>query len=458
MIALRAALVGLTLAVLPVAALAESLGDTLAAAYRNSNLLEQNRALLRVADEDVAVAVAALRPVLDFALRANYTVADRKDPVTLVVNTTSELTASLALTAEILLYDFGASRLGIEAAKELVLGTRQSLIGVEHRVLLDAVTSYLNIRLAEETVVLRQGNVRVIERELKAAQDRFELGEITRTDVAIAQARLAGARSNLAAASGELMVERERFNLAVGRYPGRLAPPPRAPQTARTLDEARAIARRVHYSLRQAQHELKAAEINVARADARMKPRVTAGASASVNDSGLKNGAINLGVTQRLYSGGQLSALYRQALARRDAARGSLQRRAQEIDDGVGRAWAQLAVARASIAASEQQVRAAQTAYDGVREEASLGARTTLDVLNAEQELLDARAGLLRATTSQYTATYGLLAAMGLLTAEHLKLGVPTYDPDAYFNAVKSAPATSSRGKALDRVMGVIGQ
>jgi outer membrane protein len=115
-------------------------------------------------------------------------------------------------------------------------------------------------------------------------------------------------------------------------------------------------------------------------------------------------------------------------------------------------------VAQASVAASDRQIRAAQTAYDGVREEATLGARTTLDVLNAEQELLDARTSRAAAATSEYNATYGLLASMGLLTVEHLNLGIPTYDPSAYYNAVKTGPATSSRGKQLDRVMQSIGR
>ncbi|MDO9526191.1 MAG: TolC family protein, partial [Gemmobacter sp.] len=128
-----------------------------------------------------------------------------------------------------------------------------------------------------------------------------------------------------------------------------------------------------------------------------------------------------------------------------------------EVDQAVGEGWARIAVARAQISASDLQITAARTAYDGVREEAKLGARTTLDVLNAEQELLDAQAGRLSAVTGDYTATYGLLAAMGLLTVDHLKLGIPTYDVTAYYNAVKTAPATSSRGKKLDQILKTIG-
>lgn len=440
---------------IPAAGGAETLADALIAAYRSSNLLEQNRALLRAADEDVAQAVAALRPVINFAVGATATLTDvRRAPG----GVTSDLQAVASLSAELLLFDFGASQAALSAQKEIVLATRQQLVGVEHQVLFGAVAAYQGVRTALEQVSLRESNVRVIERALRAAEDRFELGEITRTDVAIAQARLAGSRSALEAARGDLAIARERYNLAVGRYPGNLAAPPRAPQTARTLDEAKAIARRTHFQIKGAQHEVAAAELQVARAEAAMRPRLTLSAEYSVLDNGADQGSVSLRMTQRLYAGGQASSLFRQAIARRDAARARLARATAEVEDGVGRAWAQLAVARAGIAASREQVAAAQAAYDGVREEATLGARTTLDVLNAEQELLDARVSLITAMSNEYTATYALLAAMGLLTVEHLGLGIPTYDPTAYYNAVRNAPATSGRGAALDRVLAATGR
>jgi len=121
-------------------------------------------------------------------------------------------------------------------------------------------------------------------------------------------------------------------------------------------------------------------------------------------------------------------------------------------------AWANVDVATARISASQQQVRASESAFEGTREEARLGARTTLDVLNAETDLLDARTTLLQAQASQQIATYNLLAAMGLLTVEHLGLGIPTYDAEAYFNAVRNAPLSSPQGDALDRVLRSIGR
>ena len=135
---------------------------------------------------------------------------------------------TVGLSAELTIYDGGAGRLGIDAAKEQVLAVRQGLVGVEHQVLLGAVRAYVQLRLSQDVVALRQGNVRVLERELEAAQDRFDLGEITRTDVAIAEARLAAARAQLAAAEGDVLVNRESYELAIGRKPGNLSVPPRA--------------------------------------------------------------------------------------------------------------------------------------------------------------------------------------------------------------------------------------
>ena len=162
-------------------------------------------------------------------------------------------------------------------------------------------------------------------------------------------------------------------------------------------------------------------------------------------------------MNQTLYGGGRLSALQRRALAGKDAARAGLQQTAVGVLQNVGVAWANLAVASASIQASDLQIRAAQAAFDGVREEAAAGTRTTLDVLDAEQELLDARNARLEAEAQRYVAVYQVLASMGLLTVDHLQLGIPTYDPEAYFGAVESAPAHSAQGKKLDRILEKIG-
>jgi outer membrane protein len=434
---------------------AETLTDALIAAYKNSNLLDQNRAVLRAADEDVALAVATLRPVIAYTLQAGWSRADVSNAG--LTTTVEGLSASLALTAEMVLIDFGRRQLGIEIAKESVLATRQALIQVEQNVLLATVQAYVDVRLAQEVVALRQSNLRLITQELRASQDRFEVGEITRTDVSIAEARLAASRAALAAAEGDLMIARESYKAATGAYPGNLAPLPKAPALPRTMEEAQGVARGTHPLIRQAQHEVTVADLQVEAAKAERTPTIGAGVTLRTDDEDLQSSSIGLTMNQTLYAGGRLSALQRKAIAGKDAARAGLQQTAVGVIQNVGVAWANLAVAAASIEASDLQIRAAQAAFDGVREEAAAGTRTTLDVLDAEQELLDARNARLQAEAQRYVAVYQVLATMGLLTVEHLQLGIPTYDPEAYYGVVERAPSHSAQGKKLDRILEKIG-
>lgn len=434
---------------------AETLADALIAAYKNSNLLDQNRALLRVADEDVAQAVSGLRPIVDFTLQSQYLNRD------FGVANLESFNNTARLSLELTLLDFGRNKLAIEAAKESVLATRESLVDVEQQVLISAVEAYVNVRLSQEIVGLRESNLRLITQELRAAKDRFDVGEITRTDVAIAESRLASSRANLAAAQGDLSVQREAYKLATGSYPGNLAALPKAPKTAKSLDEARAVALRTHPALKRAQHLVAVTDLNVARAEAAMKPTLTLDASIGMlennPDNDLLSESVGLTLSQRLYAGGKSSSLLRSSMASREAQRSLLLHNSRQIEQFVGNAWSKLEVSAASIQATDRQITASRTAFEGLREEAKLGARTTLDVLNAEQDLLDAQAARLSAEATRYVGVYALLQQMGLLTVDHLQLGIPEYDVTAYYNAVKDAPATSAQGKSLDRVLKSIG-
>ena len=431
-------------------AAAETLQDALVDAYNNSGLLEQNRALLRAADEDVAVAVSATLPVLNWAISASNRGGLGED--------ISVTTIDASLTAQLTLYDGGANRLAIEAQKELVLSTRQTLRSVEQQVLLDAVTAYMNVRRDLEFVALRDNNVRLITQELRAANDRFDVGEVTRTDVSLAEARLASARSLFAAAQGDLAQSIAEFEAAVGRKP--IDPRPVGPApVGRSLAEAQALALRNHPSVIEVRHSVAAAELNVKRAEAAMNPNLSLSGSVGVNQDLDAARSFGLNLSGPIYQGGRLSAQVRQTMARRDAARAGLHVTGQQVQAQVANAYAFWEVARASRQASDQQVTASTVAFRGVREEATLGARTTLDVLNAEQELLNARANTISAQSDEVVASYSLLATMGLLTAEHLQLPVQQYDPEAYYNLVKDAPAVrSDQGQALDRVLEALGK
>jgi outer membrane protein len=443
------------------AAVAESLADTMVAAYRHSALIEQNRAVLRAADEDVATAIAALRPIVDWS--ASHTVS-RDEGLSDYATTRS---TSLQIGAQMLLYDWGRSQLAIDAAKEQVLAARQGLVVVEQDVLRDATFAFFDIKQATERVALQQNSVEVLSRERQAAQDRFDVGEITVTDVALADAQLAETQASLASAQGDLEIARESYLAVTGRLPSGLTAPPPLPRLPASLSEARAIGQRNHPLIGQAQRQAAAAELGVAQAAAERNPVLSGNVAAGVSRrpqqltgeyDNRNSASVGLELRQTLYSGGRLPAQHRRAMALRDQARSNLLNVARQISQLVGESWANIAVSRAQIRAIDEQISAAEQAYNGVREEAALGARTTLDVLDAEQSLLEARADKITAEANLQLAHYQLLAAMGRLTVEHLNLGIPTYDPSQYYNAVRDAPYTSKQGESLDRVLRAIGR
>lgn len=437
---------------------AETLADAMVAAYRHSALLDQNRAVLRAADEDAATALAQLRPVLRWVATFSQQTIDN--------NKTNA--GNLSLQLSMTLYDWGRNAIAIDIAKESVLATRAALVGVEQDVLLRAVESYLNVRSATEQVELQQNSVRVIGQEQRAAADRFDVGEITQTDVSQADAALAEARANLATAEGDLQIARENYRTSTGKAPVNLAPPPPTPRLPANLAAARDIGLRTHPLIQQARREAAASELVVAAAAANRNPTLSGTASVGTQRGNANSltgsytnrdsASVGLELSQTIYSGGRLPSAHRKAMAQRDAARSALLNTSRQVDQSVGTAWAGIDVARAQIGAIDQQIAAAQQAYDGVREEATLGARTTLDVLDAEQSLLEARANKITAEANLQLAHYQLLSAMGLLTVENLKLGIPTYDPSAYYNAVQDAPFTSRQGESLDRVLRAIGK
>ena len=441
-------------AALPRQASAETLADALVGAYEHSGLLNQNRALLRAADEDVATAKSTLKPVLQWAAGLTQSFGTTRSSSLLPAQSTESLKASISLIGELLLYDFGASAYRVEAAKETVLATRQALVNLEQQVLLRAVAAYMGVIEASETVELRNNNLRLLTQELRAARDRFDVGEVTRTDVALAEAQLADARSGLAGAEGTLLRAVEEYRNAVGHAPGNLSQPPSLPNIGGDLASAKAPP-----SIIAAQHQVAAADLGVEANEAAMAPRITLNGQYGLNETFDSNaytrsGSVGVQVGQTIYQGGALSSAVRSSMAQRDAQRANLHVVRQDVEQEVGNAYAALASARAQLEASDRQIRAARIAFRGIREEATLGARTTLDVLDAEQSLLDAESTRVSARANLYVAAYSVLAATGRLTAQDLKLPVQIYDAGGYYNLVKDAPAKYSKeGQALDRVL-----
>lgn len=434
----------------PSIAQAESLADALIAAYKTSNLLAQNQAVLRAADEDVGAAYARLLPVLQYT--ASKSISETSTKPGEYVERESQ-----ALTASLLLYGGWAGRNRLALAREAVMATRAALANVEQQVLLEAVAAYVNYGLKSEIVALRQANTRLITKQVRAAKDRFNLGEVTLTDVSLAEARLAAASAGLAAAQGELMIAREAYVTAIGSEPSTQRRLPKLPELPKTIEEGHAIAQAGHPTIAQAQAQLRMVELQVKIAKADFGPSVSAQVSQSLDQDDKQVTTGSLQLSQTFYAGGGEAAGLRKAFAQKEQAEAGLKIANQAVHENLGRAWAGLMVANASVRAGAAQIVAAQKAFDGVSEEAKLGARTTLDVLNAEHELLTARASKLEAEANRYIGVYRILAAMGQLSAEKLNLGIPTYDVEGYFNAVKNAPPIwvrpSKQGAALDRIL-----
>ncbi len=429
----------------------ETLTQALIKAYQSSPTLELNRAALRSLDENVAQAAAGKRPQVNASLSAGASAGDGDD--------FDEITETYraAVNAELLLYDGGATNAAIASAVATVDSARASLDSAEQDVLLQAIAAYVDVRRDERFVGLARNNIKVIDQQVTAARDRFEVGEVTRTDVSQAEARLASARSNLATNRGALERSRQAYHVAVGEPPEKLAPPPKLPKLPKTIAAAEEIAARSHPDIRAAHANLEASEYDLERARAARRPVVSLGGSVTYTDTtALTNddlaANVNLTGTMPLYRGGELGSLERSAHAVVERRRAELQNTARIVRQEVAIAWANLGVARSSIQANREQIRAARLAFEGVQEEAKLGARTTLDTLDAEQDVLNAESSLVASQRDEYVAAYTLISALGLLNTEYLGLGIERYDPKVYYQSVNNRPQVSRQSEVINRL------
>lgn len=426
----------LMLTALPAAA--TTLADALVTAYQTNPQILAQQALVRATDEGVIAARSALLPTLTQTLQASRSVnfippSTRQDGVS---------TWSHNTTLTLQLFDGGADRLSVESARMTVLAARQALLEIEQAVLLSTVSAYMNVRRDQQFVRLAQNNVRVLREQVRAAKDRFEVGEVTRTDVSQAEARLAAALSQLESNRGNLAVSENAYTAVVGIPPRNLRNPPAAPKLPSTVEKAEAVAIQKHPRVMQAQFNAKAAELT---AQATLKNRAPQIDGQVGYTFGSRFGTDNLTTDQitatitgtlNIYQGGRLDSNRRRDIALYQQALSNVQQSGYLTRQGLRDAWAGWRTASASIQSNREQVRAAQVAFEGVTEEAKLGARTTLDALDAEQELLSARSQLVDAIRDQYVAQYRVLSEMGLMTAQHLNLGVPIYNPDVNARAV----------------------
>ncbi len=414
----------------------ETLEQALALAYTTNPLLQAEQAGLRATDEQLAQARSRQLP--SARIDGNYAYTRVKQASPFFSNVSSFRPRGVSIAASETLYGGGGIKGGIEAAKASIAAGRANLVGVEQTVLLDAATAYLDVLRDEEVVRIRQNNVNVLKQQHQAAKDRFAVGEITRTDVSQAVARVAGAQAQLEAARSALANSRATYERVIGRVPGTLAKTQTPANLPRDLMEARQIAERESPAILAARHAEEAARQQIRVARAGLRPSVTLDVSGNTADSSglpgqrLRSAAATARISVPLFTGGLSQSQVREAKHKAAQARLQLAQTRRLVDEQVAQAWSALVAARAVIASSREQVKANALAFEGVVQEAKVGLRTTLDVLDAEQELLNAKLALVSAERDESVAAYGLLAAMGELTARRLGLKVVYYKPKSY--------------------------
>ena len=414
-------------------------------AYATNPTLLAERANLRATDENVPAALAGWRPTVSLAVtagRANDVRLSRT--VTLSRTDTNRGLNTETITATQPLFRGGATRANTNRAENQVMGERARLYVQEQTTLQAVVTAYVGVIQAEQVLGLNINNEQVLARQLQATNDRFRVGELTRTDVAQAEAALASATATRQTAEGTLQTARATFRDAVGAMPGKLVEPQPLRLPTRTLEQAQTTARTNNPTVVAALFDDAAAKDNFDIQYARLMPTLSLQAQYGRNeDSAQKNLQTNTAQIVALFSlpiyqGGSEYAAIRQARQTQQQTRQRLEAARSTTMQQVTSAWATYGSAKASIESTREQVKANEIALEGVSREALVGARTTLDVLNAEQLLLNSRTTLIQNLATLVTASYQVAGAIGKLTARDMNLNVPLYDETAYYNAVRN--------------------
>jgi outer membrane protein len=427
----------------PVTVSAQSLTDAFVLAYKNNPTILAQRARLRSIDEGVPQAVSGWRP--DVRFTTNVAKLRRRTNSTGGFgsgdDTRTTYSGGFRVTQNV--YAGGRTESEIRQAKHKVSAERARLMTTEQQVLLDAATSYMNVFREEAVLRLNINNEQVLSRQLQATRDRFNVGEVTRTDVAQAESRLARATAVRIQAEGDLEVSRAFYEQIVGVKPAAVPNPGYPSALPAEIGQAVDLARDGNPAVISAKFDERAAREFIGTVKAELLPSVdlVGAASRSRNegtpDRTVDDITITAELTVPIYQQGAVSSRIREAiqLASENRLQVDEARRAAIEDAASG--FEQLLTARASIRSREAEVRAAKIALEGVEQEAAVGSRTVLDVLDAEQELLDAQVSLVLDQRDAIVTSYGLLAAVGRLTARELALPVNMYDQKAHYLKVR---------------------
>jgi outer membrane protein len=447
------AVAGAGLALLAPAASADTLEWALVQAYQNNPQLNSQRAALRAQDEAVPQALSGYRPHVSLTATVGAqnqsTLSKGTNPNTgapVYLGTEAEFTPhSVGITASQTLFNGFQTANRTRQAEAQVSSGRATLAVTEQTVLLNAATAYMNLLRDTAILDLQRRNVEVLQEQLRQTRDRFNVGEVTRTDVAQAESRLAAGRAQVLAAESSFISSRAAYRQTIGVEPGALtAASPVDRFSPRTLPAAVATGRASNPSVAAAMFGIDVALLQVKINEGALSPTVTANLSAQQSwetntSTQLQqwNASAIATLSVPIYQGGAEYSAIRQSKETLGQQRINLDTARDQVQATVVQSWGQLEAAKAQIQATTAQVNSAEIALNGVREEARVGQRTTLDVLNAQQELVNARVALVTAQHDRVVASYSLLQAVGGLSVSQLHLKSSIYDPLTHYHQVR---------------------
>ncbi len=427
---------------------AETLESALARAYGNNPNLNAQRASVRATDENVARAKSGYRPTVNATADVGRTWTQFETPSTAFSRNTTTNSAlnprGIGLEIDQSIFNGNRTVNSVRQAESAVLGSRETLGNEEQNTLFDSASAYMNVLRDTAILDLQRNNVEVIDEQLRQTRDRFNVGEVTRTDVAQAESRLAAARSQQSLAEANLRASIAQYRQVIGVEPRQLAPGrPLDRLLPKTVDSALGVALNEHPAIKAAQHRVDVAELQVKIEEGALAPQVgVRGSLADRYDSRTRGdqaltASVVAQLTVPIYDGGLAYASTRQAKETAGQRRLEADATRDQVRAAIVSSWGQLEAARAQIQAAQAQIDAAETALSGVREEARVGQRTTLDVLNAQQELLNARVNLITAQRDRVVASYAVVQAMGRLNSRALGLAVNHYSAKIHYDQVK---------------------
>ena len=436
------------------AASADTLESALIQAYQNNPTLNSQRASVRAVDENVPQALSGYRP------RVSVTASGGQQSLSTTTKITStnpsnyqtqsgfKTPFSTGVTASQTLFNGFQTANRTRQAEAQVQAARETLRVTEQNVLLNAATAYMNLLRDTAIFDLQKRNVEVLQEQLRQVRDRFNVGEVTRTDVAQAESSLAAGRSQVLTAESNFKTSGAIYRQVIGINPGKLSPATPVDRfSPRDLSAAVGVAIATHPSVTSAQYNIDVAQFQVKVAESALYPTVSVQgnftknylSTSSLNTMESYNASVLGQLSVPIYQGGSEYSLIRQAKETLGQRRIDFDTSRDQVRQSVVQFWGQLDAAKANIEATQAQVQSSEIALNGVREEARVGQRTTLDVLNAQQALVNARVSLVSAQRDRVVASYSLLAGVGRLSPAVLGLRVPIYNPTVHYEQVRDS-------------------